>query len=243
MTTESVIIETTPAYVAHPSSEVKGGLIVIHEVWGLVEHVKDVAERFADEGYLAVAPDLLSNTGLTLDSSIFTRTQNPTTRDEAQKEMRAAMVPIQAPEFAEQTVAKLRATVAWLASLPGVKGKVAVVGFCFGGTYAFALATAEPTLGAAVSFYGHAPTDLATIQTISCPVLAFNGKEDTRLMNELPQLIDNAEAANLDFTHIEYPNAGHAFFNDQNQTLYRVDAAKDAWVTTLTFLKDHLAST
>src|SRR5476649_256378 len=85
------------------------GLILIHEVWGLKDHIKDVADRFAAQGYAVLAPDLLSHTGITdkVDQSILKEVMNPATRDEAQKKLREATAPMHAPEFGESTVQRL----------------------------------------------------------------------------------------------------------------------------------------
>ncbi len=144
-----------PAYVAKPTSgEVKGGLIVVHEVWGLAEHVKDVAERFAGEGYVVLAPDLLSETGIEekvtpgLAEALF----DPERRSSVQPKLRELMAPLQAPGFGEETIAKLRSCFEYLFGQAETKQRVAISGFCFGGTYSFGLSVAEPRLKAAVPF-------------------------------------------------------------------------------------------
>jgi len=231
-----------PAYVAVPRQGVLGGVIVIHEVWSLDEHTKDVARRLATEGYVTLAPNLLSGTELDggLDPQLLQRAQNPETRDEAQKELRAKMAPLQSPEFATTTVNKLKSCFEWLIGKPEVQGHVAVIGFCFGGTYAFALAVHEPRLKAAVPFYGHADQSIEELRKINCPILAFYGEEDTGLTEKLPELIANMKAASRDFQYHVYPNTGHAFFNDTNPNRYNEAAAKDSWQKTLAFLSKNL---
>ena len=225
-------------YLALPEGKTKGGLIVIHEVWGLNEHTKDVARRFADQGYVTLAPDLISGTaaeGLTPD--IMQHAQNPVTRDEAQKEMRAKMGPLQSPEFSKATLEKICACFDWLEERDDVASKIGVVGFCFGGTYAFTLATAEPRLTAAVAFYGHSDHSIEQLQNIACPVLAFYGDQDTNLTDKLPELTQNMKTAGRDFTSKVYPDTGHAFFNDTNPNRYNQAAATDAWQRTFDFLE------
>ena len=224
-------------YGAKPDGPIKAGLIVIHEVWGLNAHIKEVADRFASEGYFAIAPDLLHGSDMgPIDPSLIQRSHQPETRDEAQKDLRAAMAPVQAPEFAVQTTATLKRLFAWLIDQPETNGKVAVVGFCFGGTYSFGLAVAEPRLQGAVAFYGHANQSVEELKQITCPVLAFYGTEDTRLMDTLPELTNHMKEAGVSFTNTVYPDAGHAFFNDTNSSTYRPEAATDSWKRTLAFL-------
>ncbi len=121
---------------------------------------------------------------------------------------------------------------------PGVDGRIAVVGFCFGGTYTFALAAADDRVRAAVPFYGTAP-DPERIATIGCPVLALYGAHDPALIDALPAVRTDMAAAGIDFRDHVYPDAGHAFFNDASSR-YSPEAAADAWTRTLAFLAEHL---
>jgi carboxymethylenebutenolidase len=231
------------AYLTTPeSSEKLPGLILIHEVWGLVDHIKEVADRFAKEGYVVLAPDLLSETGITekLNPEIWEMSKNPETRPQAQLRMREFMGPIQSPEFAEETMEKLKACVDYLLAHPQVNSKVAVLGFCFGGTYSFALAAADPRVKAAVPFYGHAPEELEKLQQISCPVLAFYGVKDTNLVDHLPELAKKMKSAHKDFHYKIYPKTGHAFFNNTNPMTYNKEAAEDSWEKSIEFLRTNL---
>ncbi len=228
------------AYFVTPEDSGKHpGIILIHEVWGLNDHIKDVANRFVKEGYIVLAPDLLSQTGINeaIDKSILKDTMNPEKRDEAQKRLRAAMAPIHSPEFAQITVEKLKACVNHLLAYEKISGNVAVVGFCFGGTYSYALAASDNRIKAAVPFYGHAPEPLDKIKEISCPILAFYGEKDKGLVDGLPELEKKMQEYHKNFEHHVYPNTGHAFFNDTNPTTYNKEAAEDSWKRTLDFLK------
>jgi len=239
---EVITVDDFPGYLAKPAGECKGGLIIVHEVWGLSDHMKDVTERFAAEGYLALAPDLLSETGIYekvtpgLAEDLF----NPETRNQAQPKIRELMTPLQEPGFGEQTVKKLRACFDYLAKDEMTGGQVAIVGFCFGGTYAFGLAAAERHLKAAVPFYGHSDQSVEQLKDINCPILAFYGEKDERLITALPELKHKMSEAGVDFTAQVYPNCGHAFFNDTNRFAYNEAAAKDAWQKTLDFLAAHI---
>ncbi len=236
-------IKDADAYLAKPSGDVKGGLIIIHEIWGLNDHIKDVTERFASQGYLSLAPDLLSGTAMEpfTDPSLYRRMQNIATRDEAQKEMGALLAPMHSSEFIQTTVTKLEACFAWLTDRQETTGKVAALGFCFGGTFTFALAVHESRLKAAVPFYGNADQPEEELAKIGCPVLAFYGEQDTNLVNQLPQLKARMQTAGVQFEYRVYPNTGHAFFNDASPARYNQPAAEDAWKRTLAFLNTNLA--
>lgn len=233
--------EKFPVYVAKPTGHVKGGLIVIHEIWALNDHTKDIADRFANEGYVVVAPDLLTMTDIakhadTLSLDLF----NPERRHEAQPILRELMTPTREPEFGKATLGKLKLCFDYLYGLPEVEQKVAVTGFCFGGSYSFTLAINEPRLVAAVPFYGHAPMDPDELAKIKCPILAFYGEKDEGLMSSLTELKEYMKQVGIDFTAVTYPGAGHAFFNNTNHFAYNEAAAKDSWKRTLEFLERHV---
>lgn len=235
---------TLDAYVSEPEGQPKGGVIVIHEVWGLVDHTRDVADRFAAEGYLVLAPNLLAGTAMTSDlaAELQVKLFDPEQRSEVQPKLREAMAPLRAPGFADRTLASLQACFEHLYAMPALAGRVAVSGFCFGGTYSFSLATREPRLRAAVPFYGHADLPVEQLGSITCPVLAFYGEKDAALVDKLPELTDVMDRAGVDFTPVVYPGTGHAFFNDTNTWTYDADAAGDAWTRTLSFLEKNLAA-
>lgn len=232
------------AYVSEPAGTAKGGLVVVHEVWGLVNHTKDVADRFAAEGYLAVAPDLLTGAGGTADitGELQEAAFDPQQRSNAQPRLRKHMAPIRSPEYAKHAVAALRACFDHLEGVPGLSGRVAATGFCLGGTYTFSLAVAEPRLRAAIPFYGHAEFRDPELRAIKCPILAFYGEQDTALMEELPGLKRRMRAAGVDFEAVVYPAAGHAFFNDTNKYTYNAGAAADSWARSLAFLDRSLSA-
>jgi carboxymethylenebutenolidase len=227
------------AYVATPTGLVRGGLVVIHEIWGLQDHITDIADRFAAEGYLAVAPDLLSHVGLAPDVGAellrLRTSSDPAEQTRLQPMMREKMAPLQVPEYATWAVQALRHTVDYLAAQPDVANRIGVVGFCFGGSYSFALAAADDRISVAVPFYG-APPEQTEIAAIHCPVLAFYGDQDERLIDSLPAVTEAMTAAGVDFTAQVYPGVGHAFFNDTNPHSYDPTAATDAWQRTLTAL-------
>jgi carboxymethylenebutenolidase len=239
----TIDLDGLPVYRKAPKGTPRGGIILIHEIWGLVPHITDVADRFAAEGYVVMAPDLLSGVGVTpeVGQDLLALLADPdeSRRAAAQPRMREAMAPVRAPEFAGYALLELRKVVDALAAEPGVDGRIAVVGFCFGGTYAFALAAADDRVRAAVPFYGTAPAP-DRIATIACPVLALYGEHDPALIDALPGVRTAMTEAGVDFADHVYPDAGHAFFNDTNARTYRAVEAEDAWDRTLAFLHERL---
>ena len=239
------LADNLTAYRAEPVGEVRGGLVLIHEIWGLVEHITDVADRFAAEGYLVIAPDILSNAGVSpevgdeLQRLVFHSDEK--TRTEAQPLMREKLAASHAPEYAAWAVDVLTTAVDYLAAQPGIDGRIAVTGFCFGGGYSFALAAADPRVRAAVPFYGY-PPEPDSVAAIGCPVLAFYGDADERLMASLPALTASMADAGVAFTAQTYDGAGHAFFNDTNSITYVPDAAADSFARALAFLRTSLAA-
>jgi carboxymethylenebutenolidase len=244
---KNITINSTPAYHTYPdggndSGKKHPGLIVIEEIWGVTDHIKSVADRFAAEGYSVVSPELLPKGLLDiLTPQIQKDLFDPEKRDAVQPKLREAMQPIHQPEYAQGAIATLKAAVDYLVADKGVDAArgIAVVGFCFGGTYSFHLAANDSRIRAAVPFYGQAPTP-EEIPNIKCPVLAFYGDQDAHLMETLPALKENMARADKKFEAVVYPGVGHAFFNDTNARMYRADAAKDAWEKTLAFLKKNL---
>ncbi|NYE20740.1 dienelactone hydrolase family protein [Microbacterium immunditiarum] len=234
--------EPFDVYLARPPGEPVGGLVLIHEIWGLVDHIKDVADRYAAEGWLVAAPDILSHAGVepALGAELFAiRTgADEEAKAATQPRMREAMSAAHAPDYAKWAVAALRATVDRLVEEPGVGERVAVTGFCFGGTYAFALAAADDRIRAAVPFYGTAPRS-DRIANITSPVLALYGRHDPALIDALPDVTKAMADAGVSFESVVYPQAGHAFFNDTGPR-YDVDAAADAWRRVLAFLREHV---
>lgn len=234
--------EKFTAYEAIPDGEIKGGLIVIEEVWGLTDHIKDVASRFAREGYHVISPELLSDLHIaehaqTLMLDLF----DPEKRNEAQPKMRALMAPMQEPGFAEKTLGKVKVCFDYLFEQPDTHAAVAITGFCFGGSYSYALALAEPRLKLAVPFYGHVDvSDAEKLQHVTCPIRAFYGEQDERLITGLPEVEKAMRDASVDYEAHVYPGCGHAFFNDTNPFAYNQAAAGDAWDRTLKLLAEKL---
>jgi carboxymethylenebutenolidase len=210
------------AYSAKPKGPGKlAGVIVIHENRGLNPHTEDVARRVALEGYHAIAPDALSPLGGT-----------PADPDEArplfQKLDRAA------------NTKNFVAAVAYLKTGPQATGKVACMGFCWGGGVTNQVAVNAPGLAAAVPFYGAQPAP-EDVPKIKAAMLIHYAGEDERINAGIPAFKEALDKAGVEYAIHMYEGAGHAFMNDTGQR-YNKDAAELAWKRTVAFLKDKLKS-
>jgi len=231
------------AHLALPEGEGRyPGIVLIEEIWGVDAHMKDVAQRLAQEGFIVIAPELLPEDTLKklapehVKLDLFT----PEKRAEVQPLVREATAPLYQPEFADEALAKLRACIDYLIAHAQSNGKVGSIGFCFGGTYSFHLAVHDPRLDACVVFYGRAPEPIDDVAAIACPVLDMCGSEDVAIVEKLPELEAAMKEHDQDFQLIVYPDAKHAFMNDTNPRTYNATAAHDAWAKAVSFLHKHL---
>ncbi len=214
------------AYLSRPKNGTKfGAVIVIHENRGLVDHIKDVARRFAKDGFAVLAPDLLSRLG---------GTDQYKTPEEA----------IQAIGKVTQdnVVEDLTSAVAYLKKQSFVNGKIGVVGYCWGGGQSLNFATKCKELSAAVVYYGRNPNPLDAVQNIPCPLLGNYGEDDPNIMPGVEPLKEALKKYGKTFDIKVYPGAKHAFNNNTNADRYHPEAAKDAWARTRDFYKKQLAA-
>ncbi|CAG1004742.1 carboxymethylenebutenolidase [Burkholderiales bacterium] len=205
-------------YVATPrDGEAKrAGVVVIHENRGLNPHIEDVTRRVALAGYTAVGVDMLSAQGGT-----------PANEDQA-RDMFAKI-------DRSTALADLVAVVGWLAARPDANGRLAVIGFCWGGGMANALAVAAPRLTAAVSFYGQVPP-APDVAKIRAKMLLHYAGNDARVNAGIPGFEAALKAARVDYRIHVYDGVEHAFHNDVAGVRYNEAAAKLAWARTVAFL-------
>jgi len=210
---------TTDAYLATPASGKGPGVVVIQEWWGLVGHIKSVCDRFAAEGFTALAPDMYH--GKTADEP-----------DGAGKLFMALNI--------GQAEKDLRGAAAYLAQHSSTK-KLGVIGFCMGGQLALFAATLNPSIGATVDFYVIHPNVKPDYSKLAAPVLGLFAEKDTFVTPATAKEVDAAikKAGQQSEIHI-YPNVDHAFFNDENKGAYNKAAADDAWRRTLAFFRTNL---
>lgn len=213
--------DTAEGYLALPQSGNGAGVIVIQEWWGLVDHIKEVADRFAAAGFVALAPDVYRGES----------TDNP---DEAGRLMMALDI--------ERSARDLGGAVTYLLGHDRVAGdKVGTVGFCLGGQLALAAACQHGDVGACVDFYGVHPNVTLDFGGLSAPVLGLFAENDGFVSPEVVKKLEGelkAAGKTTDF-HI-YPAVDHAFFNDTRPDVYDESAASDAWKRTLEFFHAQL---
>ncbi|ALA57841.1 dienelactone hydrolase family protein [Nitrospira moscoviensis] len=218
-------VMTVRAFVAAPQTkEKRPAVIVVQEWWGLTDHIKDIAKRYAAEGYVAIAPDLYSRLGNAL-------TTDPT---EAGKLMNTLKQ--------EDGLNDLSATVTYLQSVPEVNAaRIGVTGFCMGGSYALMLPCVNPAIKAAAPFYGQVPNPDTPLQKLACPILYIYGEDDGWITKaDVQRLAAALKKYNKQGEIKTYPGAPHAFFRDVDKSVYRPEAAKDAWARAKAFFKQHL---
>lgn len=225
------------AYLAEPLKEgTFPAIIVVQEIFGVNAHIRDVTERLAKEGYVAIAPALFQRTapgfevGYAPDDIQLGRTQKEQTK-------------------ADELLSDIQATIAYLKALPNVKADaLGTIGFCFGGHVVY-LAATLPEIKATASFYGGGiatsipgggePTITRTSE-IKGILYAFFGEEDKAIPLEQVEQIE-AELKKYQIPHriFRYPTAGHGFFSDRRDS-YNSDAAADAWSHVLELFQEQL---
>ena len=213
------------AFVAAPQTkDQRPAILIVQEWWGLTEYIKDIARRYAAEGYVAIAPDLYSRLGhaLTTDAGEAGKLMNTLKQEDG--------------------LIDLNATVAYLKSVPEVDAaKIGITGFCMGGSYALMLPCVSPEIKAAVPFYGQVPNPDTPIQKLACPVLYLYGEDDGWITKaDVQRLAAALKKYNKAGEIKTYPGAPHAFFRDTDPSVYRPEAARDAWARTKAFFKQHL---
>ena len=186
-------------FVAYPEVKDKAtAVIVIHEIMGLTDWVRGVTDQLAEAGYIAIAPDFLSgsatNGGGTAELG----------GGDAVRKAISSLKP-------EQITADLNAAVDYAAKLPACNGKVAVGGFCWGGTQTFRFATNNKNVKAGFAFYGSGPEKEDDIARIACPVFGFYGGNDNRVNATIPKSTELMKKAGKTYEPVIYEGAGHGF--------------------------------
>jgi carboxymethylenebutenolidase len=212
---------TTNGYLSTPASGSGPGVIVIQEWWGLVPHIKAVADRFASEGFVALAPDLYHG-------------KSTTSPDEAGKLMMALNI--------DEAEKDLRGAVQYLVNHEAVAGdKVGTVGFCMGGVLSLYAASKNPQAGACVIFYGAHPKVKPDLANLSAAVLGLYAERDSSVPpSAVRELEAKLKSLGKDVEMHIYPGTDHAFFNDTRPEVYNRAAAADAWKRTIEFLRKNL---
>jgi carboxymethylenebutenolidase len=219
-----------PGHLATPEGEGPWpGVVVIHEAFGLTDDIRGIADRFAERGYLALAPDLFAWGGRMAC-------------------VRAAFRDLMAGSG--RTFDDLDATRAFLAAREDCAGRVGVIGFCLGGGFAL-LAAPRPGFDAASVNYGRVPDDAERLLAGACPIVASYGGRDRQLREHPARLAQALTGAGVEHEVKVYPEAGHSFLNRNSGTLamvlgrvlgagYHGPSAEDAWRRIVAFFDRHL---
>ena len=193
-------------------------MIVLQEWWGLNDHIKGIADRFATEGFVALAPDMYHGKV----------TAEP---DEAGKLLMAMNI--------EQAEKDLRGAVNYLKERTGAP--VGTVGFCMGGALSlFAACTNGDAVGACVDYYGGHPAVSYYWDTLTAPVLGFWAGHDDFVNPHVPTYERELRARGKTYEFHQYPGTQHAFFNDERPEIYNAEAAEDSWRRMLAFFRANL---
>jgi carboxymethylenebutenolidase len=217
---------TVNAWVVYPErAEKAGAVIVIHEIFGLSDWIRAVADQLAEDGFIAIAPDMLSGKGPDGGGTASLGDQVVST--------------IRGLESAE-VIARLDAVRAYVRGLPAANGKVGTVGFCWGGSTSFAYATAQPELDAAIVYYGGSPAEPDSYTKIGAPVLGLYGGDDARVNATIPTAEAEMTKNGKSFAKHVYDGAGHGFLRQQTGRDANMKATEQAWPATLAFFREHL---
>jgi carboxymethylenebutenolidase len=208
-------------YLSEPEDDVRGGMVVIQEWWGLTPDIKEIADRYAVEGYLAFAPDLYHG-------------------DVAEEPAEAQKLAMSMER--DLAAREIDAVIGWLKEERGA-GKTGCVGYCMGGGLSLGAAIRPGSNVDAVHvYYGGGMPDAATIGTIKVPVLGSYGEDDASIpVDQVEMLRDTLKENNVPSDITIYPGAGHSFFNDTRPS-YNEDAAMDSWMKSVAFFEEHLSA-
>jgi len=215
---------TINAFLAHPaqSATPAPAVIILHEWWGLTDHIKNIARRFVEVGYVALAPDLYSRQGyaVTSDPNEAARLMSTLSSQAALRDLNAATQFLSTQPFVDPL-------------------HLGIIGFSMGGTLALTMATHNSDFKATVLFYGKIPL-LESLDALLCPVLYHYAAQDTWVTKqEVDRLRQGLEQYGKPGEIVSY-NCLHAFFNETRPEVYRRSEASRAWETTLRFFATHL---
>jgi carboxymethylenebutenolidase len=219
---------TVHAFVVYPEVKEKAPVVVvIHEIFGLTDWVRGVADQLAERGFIAIAPDLLSGMAPKGGKS------GDFESVDAAREAISKLPP-------DQVTADLKAACDYGAKIPAANGKVAVGGFCWGGSQTFRFATNRADLAAAFVFYGSGPTGKEDLARIKCPVYGFYGENDNRVNATIPKSQEMMKEAGKTYEPVTYVGAGHGFMRageDPKASEANRKAREEAWKRWLELLK------
>src|SRR5438105_9876011 len=211
---------TIKAFIVYRERKEKAPVVlVIHEIFGLTDWVRGMCDQLAENGVIAIGPDLLNG-------------QTFADADGARKAISALTK--------EQVQSDLNATSDYVLKIPAGSGTLAVCGFCWGGGVTFSYTNLNPKLKAAYSFYGQTPEDPSNVAGIACPVYGFYGENDQRINAGIPKAQELMKAAGKKYEPVIYKGAGHGFMREgegPGASEANKKAREDAWARWKTLLK------
>jgi len=218
--------DSVRAWIVYPERKTKAPVVVvIHEIFGLSPWVRAVADQFAAEGFIAVAPDLLTSRNL----------PNPT--DSVPSDLATAAIRTLDPADVHRQIS---AAANYAMSLPSAVRKYGVVGYCWGGGVSFEHAVRSPSLGAAVVYYGVSPAT-ASLASVNAPVLGLYGGSDARVDATVPPADSAMKALGKTYSPNIYEGAGHGFLRQQSgQNGANLTATQKAWPATIAWFRKYL---
>lgn len=228
------VVQTGPndsvrAYVVYPERDTPAPVVlVVHEIFGLTNWVRGVADQLAADGFIAIAPDLLTMQNIPTDEN------GDPVRDAATSQIRT----LERADVHRQ----LKAVAAWGMELPAATDSYGIVGYCWGGSTSFMHAVEAPELDAAVVYYGSSP-DTELLARIEAPVLGLYGGNDERVNATIPAADSAMTALGKTYEVNIFEGAGHGFLRQQSgQEGANMEATRQAWPLTVAFFREHLGS-
>lgn len=218
--------DTIRSWIVYPERATRAPVIVvIHEIFGLTDWIRAVADQFAAEGFIAIAPDLLSGHGADGGGT-------PADRQQAVALVRSLRV--------EDTTRRLSAVARYGLSLPASSGNFGAVGFCWGGSTSFNFAANEEDLDAAVVYYGSSP-NRTMLGRVEAPVLGLYGADDARVNATIPDAMREMRRLGKFYEPHQFAGAGHGFLRQQSaRDGANMSAARAAWAKTIEFFRQYL---
>ncbi len=205
-------------------------VLVIHEIYGLTDWIRGVADQLAAEGFIAVAPDFLSGMG-------------PDGGGTASLGERDNVVATIRTLEADERTRRLNAVRTYALEIPAGNGRLGSVGYCWGGSASFAYAVDQPELDAAVSYYGSTPVEAADYARISAPVLGLYGGDDERVNSTIARAEEAMASSGKSYEPMIFEGAGHGFLRAQeDREGANLRATEQAWPRTLAFFREHLGN-
>ncbi|HEU4884435.1 MAG TPA: dienelactone hydrolase family protein [Longimicrobium sp.] len=219
--------DSVRAWVVYPERSSRAPVvIVVHEIFGVSNWIRGVADQLAADGFIAIAPDFLTG------RNVPNGPNGEPVRDSATAAVRRL--------DQAQVQRRIDAVARYGMALPAALPKYGIVGFCWGGSVSFAHAVHSPTLGASVVYYGTSPAS-EQLRSVRAPVLGLYGENDARVNATVPPADSAMRALGKTYQHETYPGAGHGFLRQQDgQDGANLAAAQAAWPRTIAFFRQHL---